>query len=75
MRNARRPVISAAMSVLPLPPKRSRTCWPSLDEYSMARLASSTYASASIEIGNAFASARRVVPSGCGIRMPDALVS
>ena len=42
MRNALRPVCSAAMSVEPEPPKRSSTCSPGRDEYCMARTASST---------------------------------
>jgi hypothetical protein len=42
MRNARRPVCSAAMSVEPLPPKRSSTFSPGRDEYCIARTASST---------------------------------
>lgn len=42
MRNALRPVCSAAINVEPLPPKRSRTFSPGLDEYSIARDANST---------------------------------
>ena len=41
-RNARRPVCSAAIKVLPDPPNRSSTFSPSRLEYSIARLASST---------------------------------
>jgi len=37
-----RPVCSHPISVLPLPPNRSRTFSPGRDEYSMARTASST---------------------------------
>ena len=36
------PASSAAMSVEPLPPNRSRTCSPGFDEYSIARAANST---------------------------------
>lgn len=42
MRNARRPVFSAPISVLPEPPNRSRTFSPGLLLYVMARTASST---------------------------------
>ncbi len=42
MRNARRPVCSAAIKVLPDPPKRSRTFSPASEEYCIARTANST---------------------------------
>jgi len=42
MRNARRPVGSAAIRVEPLPPNRSNTFSPGRDEYCRARMASST---------------------------------
>src|SRR5207248_8016419 len=42
IRNARRPVCSAAIKVEPLPPNRSRTFSPLREEYCIARAASST---------------------------------
>ena len=42
VKNASRPVCSAAVSVEPLPPNRSSTFSPGLEEYSIALAASST---------------------------------